>query len=117
MEFTPARVINDAQRGIIALHSVTTTNAIHHAFQSATRADTRKFLLLQNASFLPMFREAARARGRLVDRNIMLMSPKGEKSAATETVPETFELMGNNRMAAAEKLYGYLSMMASAGCC
>ena len=97
------------QRGIIALHSVTTTNAIHHAFQNATHADTRKFLLLQNASFLPMFREAARARGRLEDRNIMLMSPKGEKSAATETVPETFELMGSNRMAAAEKLYGYLS--------
>lgn len=43
--------------GIISLHSCTTTNALHHAFQHAADDDTRRFLLLQNASFLAFFRD------------------------------------------------------------
>ena len=95
------------QRGIVALHSVTTTNAIRHAFQNATHAKTRQYLLLQNASFLPMFREAARGRGALADRRITSLGTS-ESPVSPTAVEDTFVLMGKDRLAAAEQLYGYL---------
>ena len=95
------------QRGIIALHSVTTTNAIRHAFQNASDPETRQFLLLQNASFLPMFREAARARGPVADRRILDLNRAATPTSDTP-VQDAFVLMGQDRMAAAKKLYGYL---------
>ncbi len=42
--------------GIRSLHAVTTTNALHHAFKTSSSDETRRWLLLQNASFLPLFR-------------------------------------------------------------
>jgi hypothetical protein len=45
------------QPGIVALHAVTTTNAMHYAFQMVSSDETRRMLLLQNAAFLP-FRQA-----------------------------------------------------------
>ena len=46
------------QPGIVALHAVTTTNALHYAYQASGNDETRRLLLLQNAAFLPMFRAA-----------------------------------------------------------
>lgn len=42
--------------GIRSLHAVTTTNALHYAFKTCTGDELRRWLLLQNASFLPLFR-------------------------------------------------------------
>src|SRR5687767_2755996 len=42
--------------GILALHAVTFTNAIHYAFEHCHDDNTRRLLLLQNAAFLPLFR-------------------------------------------------------------
>ncbi len=95
------------QRGIVALHSVTTTNAIRHAFQNASDAKTRQYLLLQNASFLPMFREAARARGPLADRQITALG-KVDTPVSKTPVEDVFQLMGKDRVGAAEQLYAYL---------
>ncbi len=44
--------------GLISLHAVTTTNALHYAFQSSGDDQTRRLLTLQNAAFLPLFRGA-----------------------------------------------------------
>ena len=44
--------------GIVPLHAVTTSNALFHAFQSSANDETRRMLLLQNASFVPLFRQA-----------------------------------------------------------
>ena len=95
------------QRGIVALHSVTTTNAIRNAFYSASSEKTRQYLLLQNASFLPMFREAARARGPLANRRITDFVTS-DAPAATTAVEDTFVMMGKDRYQASKKLYGYL---------
>ena len=46
------------QPGIVALHAVTTTNALRYAWDTSASDDTRRMLLLQNAAFLPMFRQA-----------------------------------------------------------
>ncbi|MCH1500303.1 MAG: hypothetical protein L7U83_14690, partial [Akkermansiaceae bacterium] len=43
--------------GIISLHASTTTNALHYAHQHTANDETRRFLLLQNAAFLTMFRD------------------------------------------------------------
>jgi hypothetical protein len=42
--------------GILALHATTSTNAIHYLWQQCRDDRTRRLLLLQNASFLPLFR-------------------------------------------------------------
>ncbi|MDE0864263.1 MAG: hypothetical protein OSA98_10795 [Rubripirellula sp.] len=96
------------QRGIISLHSVTTTNALHHAFKTAANDQTRQYLLLQNASFLPMFREAARGRGPLADRHITDLNHE-DKAKPTESVRAIFQTMGRDRPGASQMMYQYLS--------
>src|SRR5205085_12139539 len=51
------------QPGIIALHTITTMNALAFGYQTTASDETRRFLMLQAASFLPMFRQAMVARG------------------------------------------------------
>lgn len=42
--------------GIRSLHAVTTTNALHYAFKICAGDELRRWLLLQGAAFLPLFR-------------------------------------------------------------
>ena len=46
------------QPGIVSLHAVTSTNALHYGFQASGDDRTRRLLMLQNAAFLTMFRAA-----------------------------------------------------------
>lgn len=103
--FAAAGELMMRQRGIVSLHAVTTTNAIHHAFRTTSDDQTRQFLLLQNASFLPMFRAAARDRGPLVDRHIDEL----QASEGKVTVPEIFQTMGSDRVQASQQMYQFLS--------
>lgn len=93
------------QRGIVALHSVTTSNAMRHAFAASADDQTRKFLLLQNASFLPMFREAAAQRGKLADRPIDGLEGASEP---TGNVSDIFRVMGESREQASQEMLGFL---------
>ena len=54
--FNSAAELMMRQPGIMAIHAVTTTNALHMAFRTATDDATRRLVLLQNAAFIPMFR-------------------------------------------------------------
>lgn len=58
------------QSGIVALHAVTTTNALRFAFQTTGDDTTRRLILLQNATFLPLFRQAMEGRGGVRDVTI-----------------------------------------------
>jgi hypothetical protein len=62
------------QPGIVALHAVTTTNALHFAYQESGDEETRRQLLLQNAAFVTMFREAMKDRGGIRDVTIDQLS-------------------------------------------
>ena len=64
------------QPGIVALHSVTATNALRYSFRSCGDDRTRKLLLLQNCAFLPMFRGAMRGRGKVRDTSIEDVQPR-----------------------------------------
>ncbi|MEX2170920.1 MAG: twin-arginine translocation signal domain-containing protein [Pirellulales bacterium] len=89
------------QPAIVALHAVTTTNAMHYAYLTSGNNETRLLALLQNAAFLPMFREAMQGRGDVRDITVNNLQPKSEGSSAGISVAEVFELLGEDRDAAA----------------
>jgi len=91
--------------GIVSLHAVTSTNALHFAFQQSANDETRRLLLLQNAAFLPLFRGDLNA---AKDLRIDEFSPAEIKKTATPSLPEIFDEIGRDRMSAARKVLAYL---------
>jgi len=67
------------QPGIVSLHSLTSTNAIHYLYQTTRSEEMRKRLLLQNGAFVSLFREAAKRRGKLGDAKITDFAPPPSK--------------------------------------
>ena len=93
---------------IVALHAVTTTRAIYHAYQITVQDRTRRLLLLQNAAMLPMFRDGAGQRGRLQDAPIDELEPIAPESSDEAAIKETVDALGGQRRVAAQKMLGYL---------
>jgi hypothetical protein len=91
--------------GIIALHAVTSSNALHFAFQTSGNDETRRMLLLQNVAFLPLFRGHANPKGGALIDEMEPLGPEGEGSAGVE---EIFADINRNKMRAAQKTLGYL---------
>jgi len=91
------------QPGIIALHAMTTTNALHYTFATSSDDKTRRRLLLQNASFLPLFRDALAGRGGVGVQEI-------DQFAGTtgEPLENVFEHIGKDNATAASSLLGQL---------
>jgi len=96
------------QPGIVALHAVTTTNALHYSYQSCRDDATRRYLLLQNASLLPMFRDAMSGRGTVRELRIDAWEPIEPKDAGEQAVEEIFADVDRDRMAAARKALAWL---------
>lgn len=90
------------QPAIPALHSVTTTNAVHYLYQASGNDETRRKLLLQNAAFLPLFREFMRSRGAV--GNVRIDALEGVPAGA-DSVPEM--LAEPDPMTSARKIVGY----------
>lgn len=90
--------------GILSLHAMTFTNAIHYAWQHTQSDETRRLLLLQNAAFLPLYR-GERAKANLqIDR----LEPLQPEAKGEEAVAEIFADIGSDRLTAARKMLGYL---------
>jgi hypothetical protein len=94
--------------GIVALHAVTSTNALHFAFQASGDDRTRRMLLLQNAAFLPLFRGALGSRGKTADVQIDRLEPVATSDSSPGALEEIFAEASHNRMAAAGKALAYL---------
>jgi hypothetical protein len=88
--------------GIMTLHAVTSTNALHYAWQSTANDETRRFLLLQNAAFLPLFRGAPKD-GVCVDE----LEPLPLKHSDSEGLEEIFADISTDRLTAARKLMAW----------
>ncbi len=98
------------QPGIVALHAVTTTNAMRYAYQATGDDLTRRLLMLQNAAFLTMFRGALGGRGKVKDTRIDHLEP-AEPSKADDcsmAIEAIFEAAGHDRMAAVRRALAYL---------
>jgi hypothetical protein len=90
------------QPAIVALHAVTTTNALHYAYQASGNDETRRLLLLQNAAFLPMFRAAMQNRGNV--KNLTFDALRSEDGVTGEiATDELFTELGKEPMSAARK--------------
>lgn len=86
------------QPGIVPLHAVTTTNAMQYLAASVGNERLRKWLLLQNVSFLSHFAEAATGRGKLADADITQLAASED---AAPSVDDVFNKMSGNRKEAA----------------
>jgi hypothetical protein len=95
------------QPAIVALHAVTSTNALHFAFQESGNDETRRQLMLQNAAFIVMFRDAMRGRGGVKDVTIDKLTPaEGESDGGS--IDQIFADLGKDPMMAARKMLRYL---------
>lgn len=103
------------QPGIVALHAATTTNALHYAYQTSADDATRRPLLLQNAAFLPLFREAMGGRGQLREAAIERLEPVPLATKGPKAVEEIFAELSRDRQAAAGKALSYLQTEKAAG--
>jgi len=93
--------------GILALHAVTCTNAMHYSWQHARDEQTRRLLLLQNCAFLPLFR------GNKPDQGTRLneLEPLAPNESGAAALTEIFSDVTNDskrRLVAARKVLGYL---------
>jgi hypothetical protein len=91
--------------GIIPVHAVTSTNALRYAWDASGSDDTRRMLLLQNASFLAMFRQAM---GPTALRKLDELQPVAPSEGEGKAVEEIFADISSDRMAAAGKTLAYL---------
>ena len=90
------------QPGIVALHAATTTNAFHYCYQAAGDDAIRRLILLQNAAFLPMFRQAMAGRGNVGEFVIDEWEP-----AEGGNVQGIFEAIHRDSMKAARMTLAY----------
>ena len=90
--------------GILALHAVTFTNAIHYAFEHCHDDVTRRLLLLQNAAFIPLFAGQQKRDGIRIDE----FEPAKLESTGEEAVAEIFSDVTSERLTAARKVLAYL---------
>jgi hypothetical protein len=95
------------QPGIVSLHAVTTTNALSFAYNTSGNDNTRRLLLLQNAAFVPMFRDAMGERGRIKEATIADLQEGAEKQDDV-TVEQIFADIRRSPMTAARSLLAYL---------
>ena len=97
------------QPGIVALHAVTTSNALHYAYQTTHDDLTRRLLLLQNAVLLPQFRESMKGRGRVREMAIDELEPLDPEQRGEGAIEEILADVNRDRTKAARKTLGYLS--------
>lgn len=87
--------------GIVSLHAGTTTNALHYAWQNCHNDRTRRFLMLQTASFLTMFRRAAGA-----DDGVRV--DEFEPASAGASLDPVLAGIGQDKMKAAQQSLAWL---------
>jgi hypothetical protein len=95
------------QPGIVGLHAVTSTNALHYAFNANTEDRDKRLLLLQNAAFLSMFHSAMQGRGKVADTKLAELEPAELTATGADAVNEIFADVKRDPMAAARKTLNY----------
>jgi hypothetical protein len=96
------------QPGIVALHAMTTSNALRYAWGTTDNDDTRRMLLLQNASFVSMFRQAMTGRGAVKPYQLDQLQPVSLESDGEKAVEEIMADTSGDKMRAAGKVVAYL---------
>ena len=93
------------QPGIIALHALTTTNALRFAYQTTASEDTRKRMLLQNLAFMTYFRERLSGRGPVAEYRIDRLQPAD--TSDRPSLPAVFGQLHAQPLASAERCWRF----------
>jgi len=98
--------------GIVSLHALTSSNALHFAYRTSADDETRRLLLLQTAAFLTLFRGDS---DRL--KAVRIEDVRADAGAKDEApgIEEIFAEINRDRMAAARKVLAYLKQNPEAG--
>jgi hypothetical protein len=91
--------------GIIALHAVTSANALHFIYGASSDASTRKLALLQAAGWIPLYRQRIKSTSPVQIDAVEAIEPEARGDAA---VGEIFATISQDRARAAAKAIGYL---------
>ena len=91
--------------GILSLHALTSTNALHFAFQTSANDETRRLLVLQNAAYLTLFRGDA---GKLKSLHLDELSTADQTSGKGPALEEVFVEVSADKMKAATKTLAWL---------
>jgi hypothetical protein len=102
--FTGAGELLMRSPGILSLHATTFTNALHYAWQHCRDEETRKLLLLQNAAFMPLYRNNSKDKGIRVDA----LEPIPLKTSGAAAIEEIFTEVNKDRLTASRKILSYL---------
>jgi hypothetical protein len=98
------------QPGIGGLHTITTMNALHFAYQNSGNDETRRMMILQAAAFLPMFREFMGGAAKLGNGPCLDKLEKADfKATGPEAVEDIFADVSKNRASAAKKALSLLA--------
>lgn len=97
------------QPGIVSLHGLTTSNAVHYIASQVKDETLRQRLLLQCCSFNALFRDAAKGRGQLSSLAVADVVPLGGVSGGPFTLDEIFADVATDKLRASRKLYSYLN--------
>ncbi len=95
------------QPGIVALHSMTSANALYQGYQLSGNDETRRMMMLQTAAFLTLFRKRMES-GKLNDRQIAKIEPTEVKGKTPEAIEDVLSEVSKDRAIAARKLLGFL---------
>jgi len=101
------------QPAIVAMHAVTSTNALRFAFRTTANDDTRRMILLQTAAFLTLFHKSMRARGRVTDFRIDHLEPLPSAETGKEELDRIFADISNNKERAARRVLAHLNVTKS----
>jgi hypothetical protein len=97
------------QPGIVGLHTVTTANALHYAYQTSENDETRQLLMLQAAAFLALFRANMAQRGNLRDLRVDTLQRQDlTAQPGPEAIEEVLAAINGDRMIAARKTLALL---------
>jgi hypothetical protein len=98
------------QPGIIGVHCVTSTNALHFGYQHSCNDETRRMLMLQAAAFLALFFKRMSGPGKLRENlQIDLLEATDVKAHGAEAIEELLNAVSNDRVAAARKTIAFAS--------
>jgi hypothetical protein len=104
--FISAAELLMCQPGIVALHTLTSLNALYYASKTTGDEHNRKLLLLQAAAFLPLFREAMKARGKIGAAKIDGLSAPAQSDRYD--VESVFGELSKNKASASAMAYGLM---------
>jgi hypothetical protein len=94
------------QPGIVALHTMTSANALHQGYQLSVNDETRRMMMLQAAAFLTLFRKRMESSKLREDRQIAKIEPAKVKAKGPEAIEDILSEISNDRVRAASKMLG-----------